>query len=45
LKQKGINEKQLALIEKYLSISGSNAEKIDQLSDLIGSTESGKEGN
>ena len=44
LKQKGINEKQLALIEKYLSISGSNAEKIDQLSDLIGSTESGKKG-
>src|SRR6478752_5312590 len=44
LKQKGINEEQLALIEKYLSISGSNAEKIDQLSDLIGSTGSGKKG-
>jgi histidyl-tRNA synthetase len=44
LKQKGINEKQLGLIEKYLSINGSNAEKIDQLSDLIGSTESGKKG-
>ena len=44
LKQKGINEKQLSLIERYLSIGGSNAEKIDQLNDLIGSTESGKKG-
>src|SRR6187200_280255 len=39
LKQKGINEKQITLIERYLSIGGSNAEKIDQLSHLIGSTE------
>src|SRR6187399_2237929 len=44
LKQKGINEKQITLIERYLSIGGSNAEKIDQLSDLINSTESGKKG-
>src|SRR6187399_2323495 len=44
LKQKGINEEQIALIERYLSIGGTNAEKIDQLSDLIGSTESGKKG-
>jgi histidyl-tRNA synthetase len=44
LKQKGINEKQLVLIEKYLGIGGSNAEKIDQLSDLIGATDSGKKG-
>ena len=44
LKQKGISENQLALIERYLSIGGSNAEKIDQLSDLIGSTGSGKTG-
>ena len=44
LKQKGINEKQVALIEKYLNIGGTNAEKIDQLNDLIGSTESGKKG-
>lgn len=44
LKQKGLNEKQLALIEKYLSIEGSNSEKINQLNDLIGSTETGKNG-
>ncbi len=44
LKQKGINEKQLTLIEKYLSIRGSNTEKIDQLSELIGATDSGKKG-
>ena len=44
LKQKAINEKQLALIEKYLTIRGSNAEKIDQLSDLIASTDSGTKG-
>ena len=44
LKQKGFSEKQLALIERYLSIGGSNAEKTDQLNELIGSTESGKKG-
>src|SRR6185503_5037970 len=42
LKQKEINEKQIPLIEKYLNIGGTNAEKIEQLSDLISSTESGK---
>jgi histidyl-tRNA synthetase len=44
LKQKGFNEKQLGIIEKYLSITGSNSEKIKSLSELIGSTESGKKG-
>ena len=29
LKQKGLNEKQLAIIEKYLSINGRNSEKIN----------------
>ena len=31
-------------MKKYLRIGGSNAEKIDQLSELIGSTESGNKG-
>jgi histidyl-tRNA synthetase len=44
LKQKGLNEKQLGIIEKYLGINGSNTEKIKSLNELIGSTESGKRG-
>ena len=44
LKQKGLNEKQLGVIERYLSIDGDNTEKINQLNDLIGSTVSGKKG-
>jgi histidyl-tRNA synthetase len=44
LKQKGFHEKQLGIIEKYLSITGSNSEKIKSLNELIGSTESGKKG-
>ena len=44
LKQQGLNEKQLVLIEKYLSIDGDNLEKIKSLNDLIGSTEIGKKG-
>src|SRR4030095_515276 len=44
LKQKGLNEKQLGIIEKYLNINGSNSEKIKSLNELIGSTDSGKNG-
>lgn len=44
LTQRGLNNDQVAVIEKYLSISGSNEEKIAQLSTLIGHTESGKKG-
>ncbi len=44
LTQKGLSEKQLAIIEKYLSIGGTNVEKIDALDKLIGSTESGQKG-
>jgi len=44
LKQKGLNEKQLSIIEKYLAIEGSNSEKINELNNLIGSTESGRKG-
>src|SRR5205814_5677173 len=44
LKHKGLNEKQLSIIEKYLSITDTNSEKIKSLNELIGSTESGKKG-
>jgi histidyl-tRNA synthetase len=44
LKQKKMNEKQLNVIEKYLSIAGDNTEKIIALNNLIGSTESGRNG-
>jgi histidyl-tRNA synthetase len=44
LKQKSFSEKQLGIIEKYLNITGSNPEKIKNLDELIGSTESGKKG-
>lgn len=44
LKQKGFTASQLSTIEKYLSISGSNEEKLNKLNELIGSTESGKKG-
>jgi histidyl-tRNA synthetase len=44
LKQKEFTADQLLIIEKYLSISGSNEEKLNELNDLIGSTESGKKG-
>src|SRR5258705_6350747 len=44
LKQKSLNEKQIAIVEKYLSIEGSNTEKIKNLDELIGSTEPGKKG-
>jgi len=44
LKQKDLNDTQLTIIEKYLSIKGDNSEKIKSLTELIGSTESGKKG-
>jgi histidyl-tRNA synthetase len=44
LTQKKFNEKQLAIIEKYLGITGSNSEKIKSLNELIGATVSGKKG-
>jgi histidyl-tRNA synthetase len=44
LKQKGLNEKQLGVVEKYLNIEGDNSEKMDQLNDLMGQTGPGKKG-
>lgn len=43
LAEKGLSEDQIELIEKYVSVSGSNEEKINQLIGLIGHvTESGR---
>ncbi|MBI1341528.1 MAG: histidine--tRNA ligase [Terrimonas sp.] len=44
LSQKGLNEKQLAILSGYLAISGSNAEILSGLSALLGQTVAGKEG-
>ncbi|MFN8266074.1 MAG: histidine--tRNA ligase [Chitinophagaceae bacterium] len=44
LVQRGLNNDQIAVIEKYLLISGSNHEKLQAIQPLIGHTESGKRG-
>jgi len=41
---KKFNEDQIAIIEKYLAIKGSNAEIINSLNNLVGSTDTGKKG-
>ena len=44
LNGRGLDANQIAVIEKYLQISGSNSEKINQLTALIGSIAEGQEG-
>ncbi|HEX6915004.1 MAG TPA: HisS family protein, partial [Chitinophagaceae bacterium] len=44
LAQRGLNEKQVAVIEQYLSITGSNEEKMQQLRSLLGGNEDGENG-
>ncbi len=44
LAEKGLNGSQIALIEKYISISGSNEEKIAQLQTIIGNNAEGAAG-
>jgi histidyl-tRNA synthetase len=44
LTQRGLNNEQISVIEKYLSISGSNADKLEQVKNLLGETEAGKKG-
>jgi histidyl-tRNA synthetase len=44
LAQRGLNDAQVAIIEKYLSIQGSETEKIASLKQLIGSNETGLKG-
>jgi histidyl-tRNA synthetase len=44
LAQRGLDAAQITLIEKYLFITGTDAEKIDQLKNIIGENELGKNG-
>lgn len=44
LAQRGLNEEQITTIEKYLNINGSNNEKLQQISSLLGHLETGKKG-
>ena len=44
LNQRGLNNEQVAVIEKYLAVSGSNEEKLLQVKNLLGDNESGKKG-
>jgi histidyl-tRNA synthetase len=44
LAQRGLNDEQINTIEKYLSITGSNEEKLQQITSLIGHLEIGKKG-
>lgn len=44
LLQRGLNNEQIKTIETYLSISGSNEEKLDKAKQLLGKIESGKKG-
>lgn len=44
LRQRELNETQIATIETYLTIAGTNEEKITQLKNLLGENETGKKG-
>jgi histidyl-tRNA synthetase len=44
LLQRGLNHEQIATIETYLNINGSNDEKLNKLTELIGNTETGSKG-
>jgi histidyl-tRNA synthetase len=44
LAERGLNGEQIGTIEKYLNITGSNDEKLQQIQSLIGHLETGKKG-
>ena len=44
LLQRGLSETQISIIEKYLGISGSNEEKMQQLSDILSKSSLGSKG-
>lgn len=44
LGQSGLNETQIATIETYLCIEGSNEEKLTKLKNIVGDNETGKQG-
>jgi histidyl-tRNA synthetase len=44
LSQRGLSDEQITTIESYLNINGSNVDKLNELTKLIGNTETGKKG-
>jgi histidyl-tRNA synthetase len=44
LQQRGLTDEQVLVIEQYLNINGSNAEKLQQVKALLGENENGKAG-
>ncbi len=42
--QRGLTAEQISIIEKYLLITGSNEEKLQQIKSLLGESETGKQG-
>lgn len=44
LNHRGLDEKQIKIIDSYLNISGTNEQKLSAIRSLIGSIESGKQG-
>jgi len=44
LTQRGLSAEQISIIEKYLLITGSNDEKLQQIKSLLGESETGKQG-
>lgn len=44
LKETGLSEKSISIIENYISIEGSNSEKLDKIETLVGASETGKKG-
>jgi histidyl-tRNA synthetase len=44
LAEKALTDTQISIIEKYISISGTNEEKVNQVSDIIGNIDEGQAG-
>jgi histidyl-tRNA synthetase len=44
LTQRGLNDQQIVLIDKYLTVSGNNQEQLSQIKQLLGDNENGKKG-
>jgi histidyl-tRNA synthetase len=44
LKETGLSEKSISIIEKYIKIEGTNSEKLEKIEVLIGASETGKKG-
>jgi histidyl-tRNA synthetase len=44
LKERGLNNEQVTIIESYLNITGTNEEKLSRIRSLAGSIETGKQG-